>query len=93
MPNPMASLQMCVLQRLVFSSPPPHQVLGLLKKLFQWTEHAFPQDFYDPQYRSTFNPGASESRWWLGEPVSSLLDMLKCTDERSLTLFMMLSVF
>jgi hypothetical protein len=32
------------------------------KHCFSWTEHSFPQDFYDPQYRFTFNPGASESR-------------------------------
>jgi hypothetical protein len=33
MPNHMASLQMCVLQYLVFSSP-PRWVLGLLKNCF-----------------------------------------------------------
>lgn len=61
-----------------FSSPPT----------LDYDEHSFPQDFHDPQYRSIFvnsHPGISEPRWWLGEPVSRLLDMLKCADGRALT--------
>ena len=64
-----------------------------LKTLFKGAEIHFRQDFYDPHYRSTFvNDRAGESRWWLGEPVSRPLDVLKCVDERSLILFMILSV-
>ncbi|KAG9315202.1 alkaline-phosphatase-like protein [Chiua virens] len=44
----------------------------LLTGLYAASHGIIANDFYDPQYRSTFvnnQPGAGEPRWWLGESI------------------------